>query len=105
MSAFRPSSARVRRPCSKSARMKRVAHGTSAASSAKARSASRIAVDRDQRAGRAEPVGDEACVPGGAERAVDRDLAGLGVERFDELTRQDRNVCAWHVKQDGQGMR
>ncbi len=65
----------------------------------------RIAVDRDQRSRRAEPVGDEACVPGGAERAVDRDLAGLGVERFDELTRQDRNVCAGHVKQDGQGMR
>ena len=41
----------------------------------------RVAVDRDQRAGRADAVGDEARVAAAAERAVDRDLAGLRVER------------------------
>ena len=65
----------------------------------------RVAVDRDQRAGRPEPVGDQPRVAGGAERAVDRDLAGPRVERFDQLARQDRDVSAWHVKQDGQEMR
>ena len=38
----------------------------------------RVAVDRDQRAGRPEAVGDEPGVAGGAERAVDRDLPGRG---------------------------
>ena len=84
--------------------MKRVWHGTSAASSANAFSASGIAVDRDQRARGAEPVGDQPGVAGGAERAIDRDLARMGVERFDELARQNRDVRAWHVKKDGQGM-
>ena len=65
----------------------------------------RVAVDRDQRPRRAEPVGDQARVAGGAERAVDRDLARLRIERFDQLARQDRDVYAWHVKQDGQEMR
>ncbi len=65
----------------------------------------RVAVDRDQRAGRAEAVGDEARVAAGAERAVDRDLAGLRVERLDQLRGQDRDVDAWHVKQDGQERR
>jgi hypothetical protein len=79
MSALRPSSASVRRPCSK--------------------------IDRDQRPLRAEPVGDQASVPGGAERAVDSGLPAAGVERLDELARQDRDVCARHVKQDGQEKR
>jgi hypothetical protein len=65
----------------------------------------RVAVDRDQRPGRAEAVGDQPRVTGGAERAVDRDLARLRVERLDQLARQDRDVSAWHVKQDGQEMR
>ena len=65
----------------------------------------RVAVDRDQRAGRPEAVGDQPGVAGGAERAVDRGLPGPRVESFDQLTRQDRDVSAWHVKQDGQEMR
>ena len=85
--------------------MKRVSHGTSAASSANALLGQRVAVDRDQRPGRAEPVGDQPRVTGGAERAVDRDLTRPGVERLDQLARQDRDVGAGHVKQDGQGMR
>jgi hypothetical protein len=44
-------------------------------------------------------------VPGGAERAVDSGLPAAGVERLDELARQDRDVCARHVKQDGQEKR
>ena len=65
----------------------------------------RVAVDRDQRAGGPEAVGDQPRVAGGAERAVDGDLPGLRVERFDQLTRQDGDVGARHVKKDGQGMR
>ncbi len=64
----------------------------------------RVAVDRDQHARRAEPVGDQAGVAGGAEGAVDRDLARLRVQRLDELPREDGDVRG-HVKQDGQGMR
>jgi hypothetical protein len=44
-------------------------------------------------------------VAGGAERAVDRDLARLRIERLDQLAGKDRDVYAWHVKQDGQEMR
>ena len=52
-----------------------------------------------------EALRDQPRVPGGAERAVDRDLTGSRVERLDQLARQDRDVGAWHVKQDGQEMR
>ena len=65
----------------------------------------RVAVDRDQRPGGADAVGDEARVAGAAERAVDRDLAGLRVERLDQLPGEDGDVRAGHVKQDGQEMR
>ena len=65
----------------------------------------RVAVDRDQRAGGADPVGDQARVAGGAERAVDDDLAGLRVQRLDQLPGEDRDVRAGHVKQDGQEKR
>ena len=65
----------------------------------------RVAVDRDQRAGRADPVRDEAGVAGRAEGAVDGDLARLGVQRLDELPGEDGDVRAGHVKQDGQEMR
>jgi hypothetical protein len=40
-----------------------------------------------------------------AERAVDRGLPGLRVERLDQLAGEHRNVRGGHVKQDGQGMR
>ena len=65
----------------------------------------RVAVDADQQPGGSEPVGDEPRVAGGAERAVDRDLAGLRVERLDQLAGEDRDVGLGHVKQDGQVMR
>ena len=65
----------------------------------------RVAVDRDQRAGGTDPVGDQPGVAGGAERAVDGDLARLRVERLDELAGEDGDVRAGHVKQDGQEMR
>ena len=48
---------------------------------------------------------DEARVPGRAERAVDRHLARLRIERLDQLAGEDRDVGLGHVKQDGQVMR
>jgi hypothetical protein len=65
----------------------------------------RVAVDADQQAGRAEPPRDEAGVAGGADGAVDRDLARLRIERLDQLAGEDRDVGAGHVKQDGQERR
>jgi hypothetical protein len=65
----------------------------------------RVAVDRDQRPGGADAVRDQAGVARRAERAVDCDLARLRVQRLDELPGEDGDVRAWHVKQDGQGMR
>ena len=62
-----------------------------------------VAVDRDQRARRPEPLGDEARVAGAAERAVDGDLAGARVQRLDQLTGEDRDVRLGHVKKCGQG--
>ena len=61
-----------------------------------------VAVDRDQRAGRAEALGDEAGVAAGAERAVDGDLAGLRVERLDQLAREDRDMGGGHVIRDSE---
>ncbi len=52
-----------------------------------------------------EPVGEQARVTGCTERAVDRDLAGLRVERVYQLAREDRDVSLGHVNQDGQVMR
>ena len=57
----------------------------------------RVAGDADQLTAGADAVGDQARVPAGTERAVDDDLAGLGVERLDQLARQHRNVNALHV--------
>ena len=65
----------------------------------------RVAVDADEQAGGPEAVGDEAGVAAGADGAVDRDLARLRVERLDQLPGEDRDVRAWHVKQDGQEKR
>ena len=85
--------------------MKRVSHATSAASSANARLGGRVAVDRDQRPGRAEALGDQPRVTAAAERAVDGDLARLRVQRLDQLAGEDRNVRLGHVKKCGQGTR
>ena len=65
----------------------------------------RVAVDRDQRPGGAEPLGDQPRVAAAAERAVDGDLARLRVQRLDQLAGEDRDVRLGHVKQDGQGTR
>ena len=65
----------------------------------------RVAVDADQQPGRPEAPGDEPRVAGGAERAVDGDLARLRIERLDQLAGEDRDVRLGHVKQDGQVMR
>ncbi len=46
----------------------------------------------------------EHFVAGGAERAIDGDLARLRVERLDQLTGEDRDVRLGHVKKDGQGL-
>ena len=57
----------------------------------------RVAVDADELAAGAEPVGDEAGVAARAERAVDRGLARGGVERLDQLAGEDGDVQSWHV--------
>ena len=54
---------------------------------------------------RAEAVRHEAAVAARADRAVDRDLARVRVERLDQLPGEDGDVGAWHVKQDGQEQR
>ena len=85
--------------------MKRVSQGASAASSANVASAVGSRSMAISSAGRAEALGDEPRVAGGAERAVDGDLARARVERLDQLTGEDRDVRLGHVKKDGQGMR
>ena len=58
----------------------------------------RVTVDADQRAGRPDPLGDQARVTAAAERAIDRDLAGLRIEQVDQLAGEDRDMGAGHVK-------
>ena len=58
----------------------------------------RIAVDRDQRPARPDPVGDEPRVAPSAERAVHRHLARLRIEELDQLAGEDRDVGLGHVK-------
>jgi hypothetical protein len=65
----------------------------------------RVPVDADEQPGRPEALREQPRVAGPTERAVDRDLAGLRIERLDQLAREDRDVLAGHVKQDGQVMR
>jgi hypothetical protein len=65
----------------------------------------RVAVDADQRARRADAVGDQARVTPAADRAVDGDVAGARVQRLDQLAREDGHVQGGHVKKDGQGSR
>jgi hypothetical protein len=56
-------------------------------------------------AGRAQAIGHQARVAAAAERAVDRELARLGVEEVDELAGQDRDVRGGHVNQHGRRRR
>ncbi len=105
MSARTPSSSSAARPAAKSARTKRVRQGASAASSANVSSASGSRSIPISSPVGPEPAGDEARVARRAERAVDRDLAGLRIERLDQLAGEDRDVGLGHVKQDGQVMR
>jgi hypothetical protein len=65
----------------------------------------RVAVDPHQQAGGAEAVRHEAPVAARAHGAVDGDLALVGVEGLDQLARENGDVGAWHVKQDGQEQR
>ena len=58
----------------------------------------RVAVDAHDLPRRADAVGDQARVAAGAEGAVDHHGAGRGVERGDQLTREDRDVGACHVE-------
>ena len=85
--------------------MKRVSHGDLGGELVERGLGGRVAVDRDQRSGRADALGDEARVTGAAERAVDGDHAGARVKRLDQLTGEDRNVRLRHVKKCGQGTR
>ena len=80
--------------------MKRVAQGTSAASSAKRSSATGsrsmpISVPDGPKA-----VGDEAGVPAAADGAVDGRLARVRREQVDQLARQHRHVDRGHVKEN-----
>ena len=52
----------------------------------------RIAVDRDQRPGGPDPVGDQPRVTAAAERAVHGHLAGLRIEQLDQLAGEHRDV-------------
>ena len=85
--------------------MKRVSHATLGGERGEGGLGGRVAVDRDQRSGRAETLGDEPRVAGAAERAVDGGLARLRVQRLDQLTGENRDVRLGHVKKDGQETR
>ena len=52
----------------------------------------RVAVDRDERPGGAEPLGEQPGVPAVAERAVDRRLPGLRVEQLEQLAGEHGRV-------------
>ena len=94
--------AQLREALGEVARMKRVSHGSSAASSAKCCSATgsrSIAISVPPGP---EPVGDQPRVAAGAERAVDRRLTALRVEELDQLAGEDGDVTAVIVNQDGQ---
>ena len=58
----------------------------------------RIPVDADQRPSRSDPLRDQPRVPAAPHGAVDRDLAGLGVEHRDQLAGQHGDVSLGHVK-------
>ena len=85
--------------------MKRVAQRQLRRELGEALGGDRVAVDRDQRAGRADPLAEQARVAARAERAVDDGLTGLRVEQLDRLAGQHRHVRNGHVKQCCQGMR
>ena len=61
----------------------------------------RVAVDRDQRPGRADALGGEPGVAAAAEGAVDHHLAGLRVGERDQLRGEDWEVLGRHVGQCG----
>jgi hypothetical protein len=64
-----------------------------------------VAVDGDELAPRPQALGHQARVAAAAKRAVDGELAGLGVEELDELAGQDRDVRGGHVNQHGRRRR
>ena len=76
--------------------MKRVRHDTSPASASKrsrAPGSRSIAISRPSGP---EPLGDEARVTAGAERAVDGDVARLGIGQLQQLGGEDGNVLGRH---------
>ena len=103
MSASKPSASSRSSPSEKSMRRKRVSQATSRAKASKRSSAAGIAVDAHERAGRPDPAGHEPRVAAVAERAVDGGVPRLRIEQVDQLTGEDRDVRARHVKKDGQG--
>ena len=105
MSACTPSSRSCSRPSTNDARMKRVAQAQLLRELGEALGGDRVAVDRDERAGRADPLAEQARVAARAERAVHDGLTGLRVEQLDRLAGQHRHVGNGHVKQCCQGMR
>jgi hypothetical protein len=64
-----------------------------------------VAVDRDQRAGGAEPVGDAPRVAAGAERRVDRHVPRAWREKLERLVSQDGDVRRGHLSQHRQDAR
>ena len=81
--------------------MKRTVHATSCCELLEALLRERIAIDRDQGALGAEPLGDQLRVAAAAEGAVDRGLPGAWIEQVDQLAREHRDVNGSHVKQHG----
>ena len=102
MSARTPSSSSCSRPLAKSVRMKRVSHATSCGEVGEALLGDRVAVERDQRPGGAEALGEQARVAAAAERAVDDDVARARVRELEDLVRQDGDVLGGHVKKADQ---
>ena len=74
-----PSASRRSRTSAKSPGSKLEALGSSRLELGEALGGDRVAVDRDQRPGRADALGDQAGVAAAAERAVDDEVAGPGV--------------------------
>ncbi len=64
-----------------------------------------VAVDRDECPFRPKALGDHARMSSPAKGAVDRQLAGLGVEQLEQLLGEHGDVRGGHVKQDGQRAR
>ena len=97
-----PSASSSRRPSANDAWTKRVVQLHLGGERVEVRLGDRVAVDGDQRARRADALGDQAGVAAGAEGAVDGDLARLRIQRLDQLAGEDRDVGGGHVIRDSE---